>query len=75
MRSAQNRVVAGKYNGTSLYTLGEWRLPISKDTITSINYIPIFITTDTTIIHSYIWYNHANKPPYYKTLLSLLFPH
>lgn len=22
MRSAQNRVVAGKYNGTSLYTFG-----------------------------------------------------
>lgn len=33
MRSAQNRVIAGKYNGTSLYTFGEWRLPISKDTV------------------------------------------
>ena len=33
MRSAQNRVVAGKYNETSLYTFGGWRLPISKDTV------------------------------------------
>lgn len=33
MRSAQNRVIAGKYNGTSLYTFGEWCLPISKDSV------------------------------------------
>lgn len=33
MRSAQNRVISGKYENTSLYTFGEWRLPINSKTI------------------------------------------